>query len=381
MPADGSRADHLSLAFLGDPNSVHTRRWLAFFAQRGHSVHLFVPTDEEIGPGLDPRIDVSVFPAYRGRRLPVVGPLQARHALRTLLRSTQPDVLHAHYLTRYGWWARASGFRPYVITPWGSDVLIVVQSNWRRRLWGWLALAGADLVTVHAAHVARAAMEAGAKPSRMRTVHFGVDTAAFAPGAARQDLRRRLRLNGRRVIFSARRVAPLYLHETVIDALVRLPDDVVVLMGKRNADPSYLRVLEERIARSGVADRVRMVDEIADDEMADLYRLADVVVSVPWSDGVPATVLEAMACQRPVVATDLPGVRDFLAPVTPGLLVPVRDPVATADALDAALSLTPDEQARITRALREAVVERADYATSMASMESHYFELAQQKRQ
>ena len=78
--------------------------------------------------------------------------------------------------------------------------------------------------------------------------------------------------------------------------------------------------------------------------MPDLYRLADVVVSIPASDGGPVTVAEALAVGRPVVATDLPSVREWLAELDPEALVPVDDVAATAAAVETVLSRGPDER-------------------------------------
>jgi len=84
-----------------------------------------------------------------------------------------------------------------------------------------------------------------------------------------------------------------------------------------------------------------IVPEIAHDDMPDFYRLADVVVSVPESDSASVTMLEALACGRPLVATDLPAVREWLGEFEGPELVPVDDPAATAAALRRALDQPP----------------------------------------
>ena len=112
----------LRLAFLGDPNSVHTRRWISYFAARGHLVHLLVTTDVEVMPGLPAKVQVCTLRPYSRRRLRPLGYLDARRAMQEALAKVAPDVLHAQYLTGYGWLALVSGFRPYIVTTWGSDI-------------------------------------------------------------------------------------------------------------------------------------------------------------------------------------------------------------------------------------------------------------------
>ena len=62
-------------------------------------------------------------------------------------------------------------------------------------------------------------------------------------------------------------------------------------------------------------------------------RLAHVCVLPSYGEGMPRSVLEAMAMARPVITTDVPGCRETVVPGRNGFLVPARDPVALADAM------------------------------------------------
>jgi glycosyltransferase involved in cell wall biosynthesis len=103
------------------------------------------------------------------------------------------------------------------------------------------------------------------------------------------------------------------------------------------------------------------------------------VVSVPETDSFSVTMLEAMACGTPIVASDLPAVTPVLGPLdplAPELIAPVGDARSTASAIDRALRLDPAERARLGDRLRSFVRETADYDTSMATMEGIYRRLA-----
>jgi glycosyltransferase involved in cell wall biosynthesis len=366
----------MRLAFLGDPNSRHTRRWMDFFLDRGHEVHLLIPAHDAVNVELDERLHVHRFTAWP--KIPVrgAGSLATAISIRRALAEIRPDLLHAHSLSRYGVAARLSGFHPYIVTVWGSDVLVVLRISRLRRIQGWLALHGADLVTGGSDHLIRAAVSAGARPDRTRFVHFGVDTRRFAPGPYPTALARRLALDGRRVVLSNRTIAPLYHQGTVLRAIAPLPADVVVVMTRHVARPTELAVIERLAHDIGIEDRVRIVDEISDAEMPDMYRLADVVVSVPESDGGPTTIVEALAVGRPVVATDLPSVREWLGELDPGSLVPVGDPGTTEQAIRNVLARSDGELGERARRGRSMVVDRADRERSMATMETLYRELA-----
>jgi glycosyltransferase involved in cell wall biosynthesis len=373
-------AKTLAIAFLGDPNSIHTRRWTGYLAGRGHRITLIVGQNKEIGPGLPEGIEIERFVPYTRRPIHLMGAIVAGRSFRRVLDRLKPDVLHAHYLTGNGWLSWISGFHPYVITVWGSDVLITARESWRAKLHSRLALHGADLVTGTSEHLLAAAVAAGARPQRTRLIHFGVDPERFCPGPDPTELRSRLGLDGRRVVFSPRTIGSLYHHETVIEALAGLPDDVVVLMTRHLADAAELAALERQAAALGVADRVVVVDAVAHADMPDFYRMAEVVVSVAASDGGPITVVEALAAGRPVVATDLPSVREWLTELDPAAMVPVADGEATTRAIELQLSRPSAEREEIGRRGREAVLERADERANMERMEQLYLELAARHR-
>lgn len=364
----------LRLAFLADPNSVHTHRWIGFFAARGHRVDLLIGTEDAVTATLPEGVRLHRYRRFGPRRLPFLSSLQGRRALRALLGDLRPDVLHAHYLSRYGWQARLSGFHPYVVTPWGSDLFVTPRRSLRARIWARWTLRGADLVTVVSEQMERAVLAAGARPDRVQRILFGVDTERFAPGAA--DAGTAGVEPGQRVVFSPRAMRPLYRHDTIVQALAMLPEDVRLVMSGRAADPAYRRQIEAQASSLDLTDRIRIIDKIDDDQLLHLYRMASAVTSVPESDGLPSTVLEAMACGVPVVVSDLPGLRELIAPVAPDLIVSLGDPTLLAAALNRLLGLTPAERATLAGALRTRIVEVADQRVNMLRMEALYARLA-----
>jgi glycosyltransferase involved in cell wall biosynthesis len=336
---------------------------------------MIVPEGLTLDPGLPDSIGVEYFTPYTSSRFHPLGALRARRSLGRVLSRIRPDILHAQYLTVHGWHARMSGFRPYAITLWGSDILITARDTRRGRLYARWSLGPAGLVTGDSDQLVQAGVAAGARPERSHLVQFGVDTARFCAGPDPAALRARLGLVGRRVIFSPRNIAPLYRQDVVVDALASLPADVCVVMTRHLANESEVEAIRHRAAALGLSDRIVIVPTVAHDEMADMYRLADVVVSVPYTDGTPVTILEALAAGRPVVATDLSSVREWLGDLDPGSLVPVGDAAATAGAISIALNRGEDERADLARRGRQLIEERAGHDRNMALAESLYRDL------
>src|SRR5690606_36713557 len=78
-------------------------------------------------------------------------------------------------------------------------------------------------------------------------------------------------------------------------------------------------------------------------DVAQLYQQAHIVVLPSYREGLPKSLVEAAACGRAVVTTDVPGCRDAITPGQTGLLVPVRDAQALAEAV---VSLAHDDVRR-----------------------------------
>jgi L-malate glycosyltransferase len=366
----------LRLVFLADPNSIHTRRWLGFFADRGHEVHLLVPSGDEMHESPSPGVHVRRFLAWP--RIPIRGAprLVTSLSLRLALLRLRPDVLHAHFLERYGWAAALSGFGPYVVTVWGSDVFVGPTKSRSARVWARRTLAGAALVTAVSEDLARGAVDLGARPEFVRIIQFGFDPDLFSPGPAPADLRAELGLDGRRVVLSPRGLRPIYRHEIVVRAMAGLPDDAVLLLLDYGPDPDYAAMIRGLVIELGLEDRVRLVPPVEHDRMPDLYRLADVVVSMPRTDAFAVTTMEAMACGTPVVLGDLPSAREGLGAVDPDAIVPADDRAAVTAAIEGRLRLSPDARRELGGRLRAAAVERGDATRNLLEMERLYLALA-----
>ena len=366
----------LKLAFLGDPNSIHVRRWVTFFAERGHRVTLLVPRGLAVDPGLPPSIALEVIVRFSPRSLLApVSLVRSCWSVRRAVARLRPDILNAHFLTIHGWHAWLSGFHPYAITLWGSDIYVGPR-RWRAvRIMAGLALRSADMVMANSESLLHAALALGAVPDRAAIVQWGVDLTRFGPGPDPAALRERLGLQGRRVIFSPRGLRPIYRQGVVVEALAQLPADTVVVMSARHGTAEGIAAVRRRIDDLGLADRAVIVPDISDADMPDLYRLAEVVVSVPASNSTSSSILEALASERQIVASDMPSVREWLFDLDPESLVPVDDAPATAAAIARALARNDAQRSEIGRRGRAIVGERADQAKSLRAVEELYMRL------
>jgi glycosyltransferase involved in cell wall biosynthesis len=145
---------------------------------------------------------------------------------------------------------------------------------------------------------------------------------------------------------------------TLIDAhrLLRSRGSSIELLIAGTPDPANPASVSEPEAKAwGAEAGIAWLGYI--DDIAALWGRAHIAVLPSLREGLPKSLLEAAACGRPLVATDVPGCREIVRQGETGLLVPLDNAVALADAIEKLCAL-PDLRARYGAAARHLVVER-----------------------
>jgi D-inositol-3-phosphate glycosyltransferase len=201
---------------------------------------------------------------------------------------------------------------------------------------------GAVNVTVScsATNAAEVAEHYGLAP---RVIYNGIDVDLFAPRAADDPAVRawRARLTGgeaRPVLLQASRLVRWKGAEYAIEALARLRAEPAPILALAGEGP-YRAKLARLAAACGVADRVLFLGDVAHEEMPALFPAVDIVLGTSFvNETFGITLCEALACERPVIASDFGGFREVVRDGETGLLVPPQDARALATAIDVLLA-------------------------------------------
>ncbi|CAA9345746.1 MAG: Glycosyl transferase, group 1 [uncultured Nocardioidaceae bacterium] len=171
----------------------------------------------------------------------------------------------------------------------------------------------------------------GVQHDRVSIVPCGVDTSVFTPAPPRAA-------GAEPALLALGRLVERKGVDDIVTALAALPGVQLLIAGggdDGDADVARLRALA---ARLGCADRVRFLGPVERDEVPRVLAAADVVVCVPWYEPFGIVPLEAMACGRPVVGSDVGGLKDTVVPGVTGERVPPRRPDALARTLSELLA-------------------------------------------
>jgi glycosyltransferase involved in cell wall biosynthesis len=265
-----------------------------------------------------------------------------------LARSRPPDILHAHNLFFFSTLA-ATLLRRLTKTPLVTTLHLgslrqlagtsrLLASTYERTLGRTVVRSSDRLIAVSDA-VARHAVGLGARPETVRTIANGVDVRRFRPGTGRDDGAVRIACVGR-LIFNK---GPQYLIEAAPQILGAHPEAEFVFVG----DGPLRADLEARARRLGISDRVTFLGTRPD--VADILQTCDILARPSLLEGMPLTVLEAMACGLPVVATPVSGTAELVRDGESGLFVRPADPASLARAI---LRLIEDEPMRKAQGMR-----------------------------
>jgi glycosyltransferase involved in cell wall biosynthesis len=259
-----------------------------------------------------------------------------------LARTGRPAVFHGHRAYPMGltavWLGRCLG-RPAVVSVYGSDVHTEAASGpLAVRYWTRRALRGAARVIAVSQSLMDGVAALGVGAERCRYVPSGVDLERFVPREARAA-RAALGLPPEaRVVLCISQFYPIKGHTVLVEAFRRLAerraDALMVLTGDGPLRPT----VEAAVREAGLAGRTRFTGTVPYDAVPAWLAAADLMVLPSYNEGMPLSVLEALACGRPVIASRVGGTPELVSDARYGLLVPPGDPAALAAALEEALA-------------------------------------------
>jgi glycosyltransferase involved in cell wall biosynthesis len=372
-----------TILYLAPMDSIHSRRWIRFFADSGFQVHVLYFDD--VAPE-----DLSSFSDITFHHIPLRADrpgilnylrfgwhvLRKVPAIRSTIRMIDPDLIHVHFIDFRAYLASQLDY-PLMLTAWGSDVLILPKRNMVFRHLLTTSLDRAQVITCDADHMKDAIVRFGVPKDKVKVIYFGTDLTTFHPGKRDPAIRREAGFPDRaKLVISLRSLQPVYDISTLIRAvplvLAQAQETRFIVVG---GGPEMDKLVQ--LSRDlGVEGAVRFTGRMAQEDLQRYTASADIYVSTSLSDGgLAASTAEAMACEVPVVITDFGNNAEWVEHGAAGLLFPLSDHQALAAGILRILA-NPDDARRMGKRGREIIDERNNWHREMAKIESMYEELA-----
>lgn len=247
--------------------------------------------------------------------------------------------------------------RPLVGLSWGFDLLDMRERGddlaWISRLSGLI---------VDSPETYAIALSSGLEPSRIVTIPWGVDITTFSRNGPIIDVRALGFSETSTLVVTLRAHEPRYRNADVIDGFAKAADSNPSLVLAIGHTGSERALLQERVRELGLQERIRFIGMQSEQELPALLRAAHVYVTASEVDGTSVTLLQAMACGTPVVASDTPGNRAWIEPWVTGRLFPVGDVHELATSLlEATAPATITETLTMAQHARARVEAEADW--------------------
>lgn len=201
----------------------------------------------------------------------------------------------------------------------------------------------------------------------------GVSAARFFPCPPAENLIKKYNLDNKKILLFVGGLDSAHYFKGVdilINSLAKIFNAKLLIVGEGNLKASYQKLA----ASLNISDRVIFAGRVLADALPKYYNLADILIlpSIDKSEAFGLVLLEAMACGKPVVTSNLPGVRSVVADNETGLLAKAGDSSDLVEKINYLLS-NPDICLKLGEAGRQQVLQKYDWPKICQVIYNQYF--------
>lgn len=301
------------ICYLSDANSSHTQKWVDYFSNHYDEIHLISMRLSNYAYKENVKLYV-IEPPYKNK----LSYFFIINKIKKLVQNINPDLIHSHYATSYGLYGRLSGIRPFIVSVWGSDVYDFPKSNkFKSNLLRYI-LKGSDVVCSTSFDMAKEILKYYDK-NDIEITPFGVDTNLF-------NITSNILENDYITIGLCKHLRPVYGINFLIEAFALLSKEVNKDLKLLIVGDGEERLNLEKLTKSlHIQDKVTFTGDVKNKYVSHFINKMDIVClpSIRESFGVAA--VEASACGRPVVCSNVGGLKEVVIDGETGFLFKSQD--------------------------------------------------------
>ncbi|MBL7056458.1 glycosyltransferase [Candidatus Woesearchaeota archaeon] len=358
----------LRICMIGEGSNAHTQKHIRFFVDLGHEVHL---------------VDVSPF-KYKSLKMHLVKNFTGIRFLDYLLRIFQsilvirkinPDIVHSLQVTYHGFVGALSGKHPFILTPWGSDILYVAESSIFYKIITKFTIFKSDMVHCIDTTVMDRLEELYGKKIKEKkyfVLNEGVDTKKFSPKKRKEK---------KVIILCLRTLRETYHPLYLVEAL----NILINKQGQRNINAimldrghkEYQEKVKLKIKEYNLSSYITFKKWIHNKsnqymDLADIY--VDTMYREGPGQGTGKTMLESMSSGLAIVAPNNPGINLYVNHLRTGLIYKGANPKSMAETIMKYVK-NPKLEKRMSKNARKYILDNLDESKNMKVMEEKYFEI------
>ncbi|MCC6371043.1 MAG: glycosyltransferase, partial [Bacteroidia bacterium] len=361
----------MKVLLLSDTYSEHTEKWALGLANSGIEVGLFSFNKASYEWYEHQNITVFFEPDTRinaESTLTKLSYLKYVTILKKIIKHFQPDILHAHYATSYGLVGALSGFHPFIISSWGTDVMKFPKKNFVAKSILKYNFKHADLLCA-TSHTIKSYIAQVTK-QEVTVIPFGIDLEVFTPKTVTP-----LFNENDFVIGSIKPLESLYNIDVLIKSFAtasqQCPELKLLIIGEGQEENALKKLSEEL----GLGEKIKFTGRIPFEQISNYYNAINVLANISEYESFGVSVIEAMACKKPVIVTNVGGLAEIVKDDSLGIKVDIRNEAQTTEAI---LKLVKNTQlySDLANNARIHVEENYNWANNLNNMIEIYNNLA-----
>lgn len=369
----------MRILILGPADNPHIIKWVRALSEKNIEIALF-SLNGSVKNYYKDYTRVKVYSLnLLGNKIKTTSLINKLQYLRTvnlikkIIKEFKPNIVHAHYASSYGLLGVLSGFHPLIISVWGSDIYKFPNRNFMTKLVLKYNLKKADCILSTSYAMKEETQKYTSK--NILITPFGVDLNIFKPvNLTLDDDKKDI------VIGIIKSLEAIYGIEFLIKAFAILKNKYKNLPLKLLivGDGSLRRELEELVENLDIKNLVYFTGRISYDKISKYHNMVDIAVYPSESESFGVAVIEAGACEKPVIVSNVGGLPEVVENGKTGFVVKYGDINAIVNALE---RLILDKQLRknMGKNARKRIMKLYDWKNSVKLMLKIYENLVKGK--
>lgn len=291
----------------------------------------------------------------------------APFSIKKIIRLEKPDMVIAERTTSYGFLAALSGVNTIAIAQQGQTDLWPEKSALLpfKKIIQKYAFKKAHLIHAWGPAMTISMKAIGVNMDKVLVMPKGIDLSLFTAST---------KTNTKIEAIVTRSLLPEYRHDCILKAFAILDKKNIDFNLTIVGDGTRLRHLKKLTTELGIQNKVIFTGQIANTSLPQLLQQANFYISMPSTEGVSASLFEAMACNCYPIVSDIPGNQSWIQHRDNGQLIPIDNHKKLAEEIIWSFENTQSRNQAIIQN-RKFVEENANYSTNMKIIADKYHEL------
>jgi len=366
----------LKVLFLTEARATHSLKWARAIASRDNSVILFTLFKYQ-GTEYEKHNNIKIISANlkpslytkREGNLSKLSFIKALPLLKKVIKKYKPDLIHAHYISSYGILASLCGFHPFIISVWGNDIFEFPNKSILHKGMVRFALRKADKILSTSCIMAEETNKYTKKT--IEITPFGIDLNKFKKNQIKKN-------ENQIVIGTIKTLEEKYGIKYLLHAfkIVKNLHPELALKLLIVGGGSKEQELKDLSIDLGIADDTIFTGRIKYDDIVEYHNRLSVSVfpSISSGESFGVSVIEASACERPVIVSNVGGLPEVVEDNVTGIIVESKNYKKLANAIEQ-LILNPDLRKKMGKQGRKRVKKLYDFENNLNQMIRIYLNL------